>query len=636
MNQQISACTLDCPDCCSLITQHNEDGTLTIKGNPAHPFTNGIICNKGRTFAKRLHSEERITTPLIRKNGQLQPATWDEALTLCAEKINALRNTPERMLHIRGAGTRGVLYDSAGEVPARLRMATTYGSLCDETGIEACKADFGDLTMSAPSDLANASRIVNWGRDVSRSSIHLAQILKDARKAGTKVLLISPCPAGADSFADAVITIRPGTDRFLAAAAAKRLLKFPEAQQILQNHTTGSQSYLASLARRSEAELLSACDASVQDLDLLVEWYSKDSKPVASLLGWGLQRYLYGAESVRHINALALISGNIGRKGAGTYYNISSSRNFNRSWMKELPPPPRQFSLPRIGQELTHAAPPVELIWCRGINFVNQCPDSSTIARTLEKTFLVVTDAFMTDTARQADVFLPCTLMLEREEILGSFLHNYVHYSAKVIQPPESVKDDFDILQELGNRLCPSIALPDKEACLRRGLESPLLATTLEELKSTGFTLAKHPEIAFEGMVFAHADGKFCCINRLSPPEEFSGDYPLSLLTLVRKKSLHSQIPTAEQSGLPELTVSPLLPANSNFAEGETARLCTPRGEMRVVIRHDNTMHPTVACLRRGGWVSCGWGANSIIEPLLTDAGEGTAFYSQKAVLKKM
>ncbi|MBG0772323.1 molybdopterin-dependent oxidoreductase [Oleidesulfovibrio alaskensis] len=636
MTQLITGCTLDCPDCCSMVAVPRQDGTLSIQGNPAHPFTQGLICGKGKNFVQRLQSSERITTPLVRRNGTLRKASWDEALSVCAAKIDALRATPEKMLHIRGAGTRGVLFDAAGELPARLRMAATHGSLCDETGIEACKADFGSLNMNHPHDLFNADRIVNWGRDISRSSVHLAKIVNEARKKGTQVLLISPCPSGAAGYADEVITVRPGTDRFLAAAAARRLLTRPGFRQRLLRCSANADAYLACLDAMDEHALLTACDVSTAALEKLTDWYADTDAAVSTLLGWGLQRYIRGAQNVRHINALAMISGHIGKNGAGVFYNISSSRNFNRQWMQDLPEPSRRLSLPRIGQELAGAAPPVELVLCRGINFVNQCPDSHTTAAALRHAFVIVLDAFMNDTAALADVLLPCSLMLEREEIVGSFMHNQINYCAPVFPPPGECRDDFDILDELGSRLSEPVRLPDRETCLRRALDSPLLQTTLSRLRQEGFATAEHPFIAYEGMRTDHQDGLFHCVAELSPDKEDSGDYPFFLLTLISRNTLHSQIPAGMQQGLPELAAAPCAAQAAGIADGEAALLCTPGGQMQVTVRFDPAIHPSAVRLRRGGWVSRGWGANGLTAPLVTDAGEGAAFYSQKAAIKKL
>ncbi len=73
----ISACILDCPDCCSFIAGSRAG---IVRGNPDHPFTRGFTCAKGKNFIKRLESRERITRPMIRCKSGFKPVSWDQAL----------------------------------------------------------------------------------------------------------------------------------------------------------------------------------------------------------------------------------------------------------------------------------------------------------------------------------------------------------------------------------------------------------------------------------------------------------------------------------------------------------------------------------------------------------------------------
>ena len=102
-----------------------------------------------------------------------------------------------------------------------------------------------------------------------------------------------------------------------------------------------------------------------------------------------------------------------------------------------------------------------------GSNFVNQAPDSLQTVRALETIkFKVVVDAFMTDTARHADLVLPCALILEQEDIVASYLHDFVHHVKKVFDPPGEARTDYEILSELGRRL-DAILLPDPQTAPR-------------------------------------------------------------------------------------------------------------------------------------------------------------------------
>ena len=172
----ISACTLDCPDGCSTIIAVDDNGKRSIKGNPDHPFTQGFTCPKAQHGLERISSPNRITTPLMRKNGELCQVSWNEALSTIENKIAALKNTPERMLHLRGYGFHGVLADAGKYFFNTLGASSTEGALCDNAIIDGCIADFGSLDQNDYTELLNAGCIINWGRDIIRSSIHTTKI----------------------------------------------------------------------------------------------------------------------------------------------------------------------------------------------------------------------------------------------------------------------------------------------------------------------------------------------------------------------------------------------------------------------------------------------------------------------------
>lgn len=630
----LSACTLDCPDGCSVVISTKENGTVSITGNPDHPFTKGFICSKGRKAHERITSPERITTPLAKVNGRFEPIDWETALDRIAAKLKALRNEPSSILHIRSHGYRGALAEASKFLFRSLGASSTRGALCDDAGIEASIMDFGALHHNEPQDLLNAGFIINWGKDLSRSSLHMGQIIKEARKLGKKVISISPGGDGNAEFSDTIIRIRPGTDRFLAAAVIRKLLVRGYASTTSLLKSSNWDTFKELISAQDERRLLQACDCSGDDLNLLANIYSNmDMKPVASIIGWGLQRHVFGGENVRFINALAFLSGQVGRIGGGVYFNISSSRNLNTQWAKNAGTPARQLLLPAIGREILAAKPAIKFLWADGSNFVNQTPDAATNITAMESIeFKVVVDSFMTDTAMRADIFLPCALNHEREEILGSCLHNGVQYSAEAFSPAGQARHDFDIMTDIATRL--GITPPTREEALRQALNVPHLSTTLEEIRRTGFAMANHPAIAWEDYNFAHPDGKYCLPDALHTELEPPNGFDLHLLTLVNRDFLHSQIPESEQPAKPTVWVNPGNPVLARLDSSKPIYLATPKGRMEVTVEILVDLHPRCVILRRGGWMKHGNCANPLIDARITDIGETAAYYSQYARLE--
>jgi anaerobic selenocysteine-containing dehydrogenase len=627
----VTACTLDCPDGCSLLVETSADGTIRVKGNPDHPVTAGFTCAKIRRFAQRLRSKHRITSPLLRQGKNWKSIGWQEALELCTEKIQQCRSEPESILHLQGEGDKGVLSKAGKLFFAKLGASQTAGSLCDVAGITACIADFGSLETNDVLDLANGSAIINWGKDLARSSNHLAALVRKARQKGARVLTISPGGDGNLSYSDRVIIIRPSTDRFLAMAVLQLLLQRGKIPSRIIERTANWTQFQKLVTARPMSELASWCDVSEEAVEELFHFYVRP-EPVATLLGWGIQRYKYGGETVRFINALALLSGHIGRSGGGSYFNISSTRDFNLNWAKAAEAAKKRTLLePSIGKEILESKdPPVRLLWVNGFNVVNQAPDSGAIARAFESIeFKVVVEAFMTDTAARADLVLPCQLMFEKEDVVGSFLHNYVNYVRPILEPPEGARSDFFILSELGKRLSPPILIPAAEECMRASLDSPHLGISLAELRQLGFIRAKRPEIAYEGLEFDHTDGRYHLPTEIhhevSPPAEF----PLRLLTLVRRNFLHSQILPEEHLQVPFVWISEKSRAVRELDLDKDIYMVSPLGRLKVRIKYVRGLHPEVVIYRRGDWMSLGGGANQIIAAELTDLGGGAAYYSQ-------
>lgn len=627
----ITACTMDCPDACSLIVDRDRNGALRIRGNPDHPFTRGFTCAKIKQHPKRLAHPGRLLHPMLKAGRGWASISWDEALDLCAERIQALRSEPTSILHLPGAGTNGVLKEGVGLFFARLGSSLLKGSLCDAAGHLAYLLDFGSRENHEPDDILDAHRIVNWGKDLSRGSIHLAALVRKARQGGTRVLTVSPGGDGNGAFSDFHVSIRPGTDRFLAAAVLREFLDRGSAWDFAEQTSYGWAKFQEMVRSWSRSDLASRCGVCLEDIREIHKWYAGQG-PCATIVGTGLQRYAFGGENVRFINALAFMSGNMGRRGGGSYYHLKSFANFNLEWARGLNPSSRRsLLLPVIGDEILRSdRPPIRMIWVNGSNIVNQAPNIDKTIRALETVpFKVVVDAFMTDTADRADLVLPSTLMLEQEDMAGSYGHCNVQWAAAVLPPPGETRDDYSIVAELGKRLDPPVLLPSADTVFRDSLDSPYLNTSLEALKRKGWAPAHRPRIPYEGLLFDHPDGLYHPPGALHEEPEPPPEHPLRLLTLIRRSAIHSQIPPGEQPSPPTVWLAPETMKSRLINAGEDAVLSSPIGRMTVRVLALDGLRPEVVLYRRGDWKKQGGGANRLIEDGLTDMGGGAPFYDQ-------
>jgi anaerobic selenocysteine-containing dehydrogenase len=627
-----TACTWDCPDACSLIIEES-GGKPRIRGHPEHPVTQGATCGKIQRHLKRLSSPQRLTAPLLQTGAGWKEISWQEGLDICADKLGPLlEEDPEGMLHIQGQGARGIVKCVADRFFSSLGCTKTHGSLCDETGIRASILDFGSLEHNTVHELLEARFIVNWGKDLQRSAMHLGRLVNEARARGTRHIAVWPGGKGYERSADELIRIRPGTDRFLALAVLKELEAIGYLDQSTLEGCAGSKAFLEILEAWSSTDLAAVCDVSRESVRSLAKIYAGER--VSSLIGWGLQRHPFGGEAVRLINALSWLSRNVGRPGSGVFFNLSSQRFFNLSW---LPPEPgnRSLNLPRIGREIEAAAsPPLRAAWLNGTNIVNQAPESRRLASLFAGLdFVVAVDGFMTDTAACADLVLPCCLMWEEEDVVGSSMHDCLQYAARVFSPPPNVRSDYWIAEELGRRLGSAFVFPSRERCFRRTLGAPFPDVDLDALQRQGFVhLEREPVVFSKGT--SHPDGRFHLLDRVSPEPEPDPDYPLRLLSLIRRDAIHSQLLPEEHQLPPQLAVHPRASGLRRIDLDRPVMLVSPLGRLEVDLIFDTSLHPEAVIYRRGDWMRLGGGVNQLIEARLTDLEVGAAYYGQRVRLE--
>ena len=622
---------MDCPDACALTIEQSDEGRLKVKGNPDNPFTSGFTCAKLKDHVRRIQSPHRLTRPQLKTTKGWQTISWDEALDICATKMQALRSRPTAILHIHNEGAKGVLKEATALLFTRLGTSRVRGSLCDAAGYMAGVHDFGSRENNDIIDLLNASQIINWGKDFSRSSVHTAALIKRARKSGTSVVTISPGGDGNQTYSDLHVRIRPGTDRFLAAAVMKLFVQNDMIDAKIIEHTRTPEKFLNLIQGQSIDALLASCDVSRVDLDRIYAFYAQP-EPAATMIGTGLQRYRYGGENVRFINALSLLSGNIGRAGGGSYFQLHSYRNLNLSWLRYREKLPRRsFQFPIIGQEIKAAKdPPIEMLWVNGSNVINQAPDSQLLIKAFAGIdFKVVVDGFMTDTAEHADLVLPSTLIMEQEDIIGSYLHEQVQYVCAALTAPGEARNDYWILRQVGKRLNPPLRLPSAEDCMRAALDSPFLSITLEQLCDCGCVRSNRPTIAYENLQFAHRDGRYRFPYILHSEPQAPAYYPMRLLSLVRRKAIHSQILPEDQQQTPVVWVAPDSACLKNIDLQKPVELVSELGRLAVKVQIMEGLHPDVVIYRRGDWISQGGGINQLIAARLTDIGSGAAYYDQ-------
>ncbi|MFH2005154.1 MAG: molybdopterin-dependent oxidoreductase [bacterium] len=628
-----TACTYDCPDACGLrVTRDGE--WVVVQGDPDHPITRGTVCPRSRRHPERLRDPERLPRPRLRGAAGWRDVSWDEALGVATERLGtalAEHGAPS-VVYARGGGSLGIGKALIGHFFQSLGAITTVrGGPCGDAGEAAQTRDFGLAACHDYTDLAQSAAVVLWGKNPVATGRHLVPFLKEARCRGAPLLLVEPRHTETTPLADRVIRVAPGGDGHLALAVLALLHRRGALDRAAQERVENLADHEALLRAVDIDEYARRAGTPRADVEALAQLYA-ERHPTATLIGWGLQRRRQGGLAVRHIDALALLSGNMGVPGGGASYTSKRTRGLDTSILAR--PSGRTIGAATFGRDLAALRdPPARFVYIALANPVTQLTDSRAIAAALRATdFVVVADAFFTDTAAAADLVLPPVLMLEEDDRVGSYGHHWVTPARRALPPPSGARTDVWIVGEL---------------CRRLGRQDPLLedpAAALDRLTAPWFAgeppdgprrNPAQPELPFADR-FRTPTGRAFLATEVPRPPERDPRYPLSLMTPSVRRWQCSQIPEREQSEPVRCTVHPEAAADAGVRDGAPARLRSRLDTLEVIVHCDARQDPCLATVPKGGWLRHGRCSNALVEAQATDLGDGVVFYGQPVRLERL
>ena len=626
-------CNRDCPDVCRIVATVENGKVTKLAGDPDHPVTQGFLCHRTSQFLKLQYSPDRITTPLLRKNGELSPVGWDEALDFAADKLTRIRDESggASILHYRSGGSLGMLKMLSDHFFEKFGpCAVKRGDICTGAGDAAQMLDFGDEDCNDLFDLHHSRTIVLWGKNVFTSSPHTIPVVKEAQSRGAKIWVIDPIHNKTVSIADRYLQPRPGGDFALAMAVARSLFDHawiaPDAASFCDN----LDDFRALANSRSLAEWCREADVAEADAVELARLLGVE-RPASILCGWGMARRSNGAAIIRALDALGAVTGNVGVRGGGVAYWWNRRRAFDASWIRANETAPRSVLEPLLGREILEAKePPIRAVWITCGNPVAMLPESETTARALKsRELVVVADSFLTDTARCATLVLPTTTLLEADDLLGAYGHHFVGVAQPVVPPPLGVKSDLEIIQALAGRVglgahFAGTARDWKERFTKPKLEPK--GVTLEQLERAPLRSPMSGDVAFEDRKFPTPSGKVNLIVNNVASDADDVEFPLVLMSMSTERSQSSQWVKVPE-GPAIVTVHP--DAARGLADGALARLESRVGAMDVRVKHDERQRRDVAIVPKGGHLHRGQCANALIRARTTDMGEGAALHER-------
>jgi anaerobic selenocysteine-containing dehydrogenase len=661
-----SACPLNCWDSCGFVVTVENEKIVKVDGDPDHPITKGKICGRGRMLETRTNSPDRLLYPLKKVNGTFQRITWEQALDEIAEKMNEIKERygPTAVLHSHDYANNGLLknldqrfFNCYGGVTELI------GSICWGSGIEAQIWDFGQSWSHSPDDILNSKNIVIWGRNVARTNMHLFHYLQEAKKNGAKLVVIDPIYNATAKIAHDYISIKPGMDGLFAVGIMKEIIRLGlQDQDFIDQYTIGFGDLLETINSISLEEIEAYTEVSRDKMTEMAYLYANG--PTSTFIGLGMQRYANGGNTIRLIDALVAVSGNIGIPGGGANFgNLQVGQSFDIAALAlpERKTAFRTFTMMEQAEEILNAKnPEIKMIIVTCGNPLTQVPNTNLVKKAFQSVdTVVVIDQFMTDTAEIADYVLPTTTVFEEEDLYySSMYHHYVNYGPKLVDPPGEAKPDLWIWTELAKRLgFASEFSYTREEFFSLGLgKLQEKGITLETLKEKGHMPLPVQSVPWHDKKFLTPSGKYEFTSNLAKKKGMDGrlkisfpkeslqnnpalakKYPYTLLTIHPMRSNHSQhYPFIKALQTVKIEISKDIAEEKGFKENDRAKVFNDRGEVVGLIKIMDKAHPKTINIDEGQWIKFGGSVNVLTSHRVSDNGMGSTLYDCLVNIEKV
>ena len=484
-----SVCTICDPSgICGLDCYVKDGRVIKVEGTLESPNNAGTLCSKGAAQRQWIYHEDRLRTPLKRVgprgSGEMVPISWAEALDTVVENLGRLKaeSGPESVVFFCG-------YPKQPR-PFLQRLAFEFGSPNYCTESSACftamamswRLDYGQL---AGPDMANTKLVLVWAGNPFYANTPSARRLMDARDRGVKFIVVDPRLSPMAGIADLHLRPRPGTDGALALAMANVIISEGlHDRQFVAEWTLGFDEFRAYAAEFDLDRVERITGVPSEQIQAAARLYAT-TKPAALMTSsTPVVHHTNGVQNQRACAALAGLTGNYDVPGGNVPQSFSwlevSGAGFTTREHEFAMPRPWNDMPPRLGatrfpvwtemidqaqamdmpRQINTGHPyPLRGLLAFGMNH-RMWPDSKGFLAAVDKLdFVCVTDLFLTDTARHADIVLPACSSVERSE-LRCYPQKYVILTRPVIEPLGEARSDTDIIIGLAQRL---------------GLEDPLL-----------------------------------------------------------------------------------------------------------------------------------------------------------------
>lgn len=565
-----------CPYCgtgCGINFVVKDGKIIGVEPWKRHPVNEGKVCPKGNFGYQFINHPDRLTTPLIKENGEFREASWDEALDLVASTLKKYADTdpnklgfyacarsPNENIYITqklaraGCGTQNV--DHCARIchgPTVAGLATTFGSGASTNGYDSIEE--ADFIFCIGSNNMEAHPL--FGRKIIR-----------AIKNGAKLVVADPRFTPTAKLAHEYMQFKTGTDVALMNGMIKIIIENGlQDEEFIKNRTKGYEE-MKEVAMKYDLDMVAEItEADPEQIERVALEYAQ-AENAAIVYSLGITEHSHGADNVMSTANLAMLTGNVGKIGGGVnplrgqnnvqgacdmgalpsdyvgYQKVANpeiTKKFSEAYQMDLPTTPGLTLV-----EMMNAAHSGDLkvLYIHGEDPVLSDADIKHTKEAIANLeMLIVQELFMTDTAAEADVVLPAAGWGEQE---GTFTsgERRVQWLRKAQEPPEGTMLDWKIMEEIAVRMGRPRELFHYENAAEiweeiRELAPSYYGITHERLlKPEGVHWpCLDPEDPCEPLMhkdkFAHPDGLgvFQALEHRGPVEVVDDEYPLLLTT---------------------------------------------------------------------------------------------------------
>ncbi len=642
-------CAHDCPDTCAWQVTVEDGRAVKLAGDPGHPYTRGGLCAKVNRYLDRVYSPDRVLHPLRRAGakgeGRFVQVSWEEALSDMAARLNGIIDThgAEAVLPYSFAGNMGLVQYAGMDRRffARLGASRLDRTICGNTANSGVIDVLGSSSGMLPEDIVHSRYIVIWGANPVVTNVHLWPLIREARARGARLVVIDPVETRTAREADWHLRPFPGSDAVLALGLVNVIASegLHDARW-LADHSEGWPLLEEASAAYPPDRVETLTGIAAADVVRLAREYAT-TRPACIRTLVGPEKNPDGAAAFRAIASLPAVVGAWRDPGGGLLHWTRSF--FSDAFDTRAVARPdlartrtRAISMIQVGQALTDPdlEPPVAALIVYNANPAVIAPNSNLVRRGLarEDLFTVVSELFVTDTARYADYVLPATSFIEHWDLLFPWGHTYAVLNRPAIAPLGEAVSNCELFRRL------AAALGWEEAEFSASDEQLVRAAVpggdWEQLFERGWVKLDIEEGArFAAGGFPTESGR-CRLwdpSGWSPADSTDAAHPLAMVSgkyaLHFLNSSYAQLPRhRRQEGDPWVALDPEDARSRGIAEGQRVRVFNQRGELELVARIGG-VRPGVVAVPHGYW---GAQANALTSDGLADAGGGGDFYSTR------